>query len=118
MRSNEPPRGRGNHHFRVLLVPRANVHKVRSLFVQHLAIVAVAVFVANIKEVAIFAAGVGVGVGQRADLGRLAGDALPPARMDTRDHATSDHRGSILAHSALVLSRCEKTCVFWAVNVG
>ena len=84
-------------------MPGADIDKVWSFLVEHLAIVGITMRLADIKKVAIFAAGVRIGVGNRADAGRLAGDSQPAAGMDTCNDATGDNGRSILRHKKLLL---------------
>ena len=72
-------RRRGDDHLGVLLVPRAHVHEVGLLGVEHLAEVGVALVLGDAEEVAEFAARVRMGVGA-ARRSRPAARAHPARR--------------------------------------
>ena len=92
------PRGRGDDHLGVLLVPGADIDEVGPLLVEHLPVVGVAVFLAYAEEVPELPQGVGVGVGKGADLDRPARNSEPASGVDAADDAAGDDGGSVLWH--------------------
>ncbi len=98
-------RGGGNHHFGMLLVPRADVYEIRMLGVQHLPEIGIALVLGDAEEVAIFAPRIRMGVGARRDLNGLAGDALPATGVNARNRAAGDNRCSIRSQTHSPRSR-------------
>src|SRR5205085_6818234 len=98
-----------DHHFRVLLVPRAHVHEIRLLAVEHLAEVRVALVFGNAKEIAELAPRVGMRVGERSQLDWLARHALPRSSVDACDRAASNKGGSVASHYPPLNQTCSWT---------
>ena len=92
------PGGRGDDHLGVLLVPGADVDEIGPLLVEHLAVVGVAVLLADSEEVPELPQGVRVGVGKGPDLDRPAGNPEPAAAVDAADDAAGDDGGAVLCH--------------------
>src|SRR5262245_47138813 len=93
-----PPGCCGNNHFRVLLVPGADIHEIWPLFVKHFAIVSVPMLLPDLEEVAKFTESIWIRVSDGANLGWLAGDAEPAAGMHAPDNTTSNNSSTVLTH--------------------
>ena len=94
---------RGNDHFGVLLMPRAHIDEIGPFLVEHFAVIGVAVFLIYAEKIAEFGSGIGVGIGQCGNLGRLSGDAEPAASMHPGDGAAGDDGRAVLGHEKLLL---------------
>src|SRR5207244_6942476 len=97
--------GGGDDHLGVLLVPGADVNKIGSFRVQHLAIVGVAVVPGDPEEVAEFATGIRMRVSQSAKRYGLIAHRQPSAGVDTGNGAAGDDRCPVARHQSMPSGR-------------